>query len=64
MESGSDKKLCSGREKPVEELIHSAEANGRGRGVHCDLRNRLVLAGCSSWMIIGGGAAGVGSVGD
>lgn len=23
-----------------------------------------MLAGCSSWMIIGGGAAGVGSVGD
>lgn len=37
---------------------------GGEEGVHCDLRDRLVLEGCSSWVIIGGGAAGVGSVGD
>lgn len=55
---------CLTRERPAEELIHSAEANGRGRGVHCDLRDRLVLEGCSSWVIMGGGAAGVGSLGD
>lgn len=35
-----------------------------GREVHCDLRDRLVLESCSSWVIIGGGAAGVGSAGE
>lgn len=63
MESGSNKKPAQ-RESPLEELIHSAEANGRGRGVHCDLRDRPVLAGRSSRVIIGGGAAGTSSVGD
>lgn len=62
MESGFDKTPV--RESPEEELIHSAKDNGRGSGVHCNLRNSLALEGCSSWMIIGGGAAGVFSVGD